>query len=198
MEKTDRFSFKYSIMCAVAGAFIWFSHAIDRAYNLYILLDLLIIVLSVFFGIYIFYAFIINLLRRNFRLMSSAIAAPFLAYALFFSLTAMNINQDRILFFFQKGRFVALVEQAKALNPESELLVFPLGDTGGAAVVNIFDLIVYDESGEIKLPKAQRSRAWMVRAQGKCPGSIMCAILEDQAIGQELQGSFYLVRLVYG
>ena len=49
-------------------------------------------------------------------------------------------------------------------NGEPRITTFPWGEAGGVNTIRTVEMLVFDESDEIALPRSRRSQAWMQRA----------------------------------
>ena len=84
-------------------------------------------------------------------------------------------------------------------------MVWDWGETGGAAVTNVFYTLVYDQSDEIFRSPSQRSEGWTERANAMAKGTMLFSILQTEKSRPDpgsnvpsltirrLEGHFYLV-----
>jgi hypothetical protein len=175
-DNKDRFSISYTLW--VGALFLLYSlgNDLDRIFNLYFLLVPLMLLPTMAVAI----AWIVWLIRNSFlrrwRRLASVIVAPFVAYGFFILLGMLDINPDQIRFEFTQQSYLKQIAEKTSSEPP-RLEIFLWGTTGGAAVTNTLDYLIYDESDEVGLPVAQRSAEWKSRAGAMCPGTFMCAII---------------------
>src|SRR5262249_27340717 len=167
----------YSIWVGMLLLLFVYSHELDRVFNLYFLLVPLLLVATIAVAIWWSICLIANALTRRWRRVMSVAAAPVVAYSFFAVLGALGINPDRIRFEFNWTYYQDQVARLPHTG-EPRFKMFDWGSTGGVAVVNIFHILIYDESDEIGLPPEQRSVEWNRRANTLCPGTQMCSILK--------------------
>jgi hypothetical protein len=196
----DKFSFCYFAWVVVI--FLLFASAadLDRIFNLrWLLVPLLLVpALAVLVGWTA--ALIRNVALRRWRRVTSVLAAPVAACALFLVAGAAGVNSERIRF--EIGKQYYLDEIAKlAPCDEPRLKLFDWGQTGGAGITTLIYTLIYDESDEISLPAKERSAAWRERASQLCPGTPMCAIVwplaEKSTAVRKIEGHFYLLTEVF-
>jgi len=122
-------------------------------------------------------AFAINALHGKAKSALLILAAPCLTLAILLPLQGSGAL-NRVEFHLVKAIFQAKVDAMPGRNGEPRLIGFHMDDRGWQATgprlfetyVNgdyVIETLVYDESGEILRPPAERSPAWIVRAQGR-------------------------------
>jgi hypothetical protein len=200
-DRRDRFTISYSIVVGTLLLLFAYSSELDRVFNLYLLIVPLLLVPAIAVSIWWSICLIGNAIKRRWRRVASIVAAPVVAYFFFVALGALGINPDRIRFELNREYYqeqVALLPQTS----EPRFKIFDWGSTGGAAVVNIFHTLIYDESDEIGLSPERRSIDWNRRANALCPGSQMCSILHPDPPRhfvniRSMGAHFYLVTQTY-
>jgi hypothetical protein len=144
---------------------------------------------------------IANAIKRRWRRVISIVAAPVAAYYFLVALGALGIDPHRIRFELSRAHYQDQVSRLPETG-EPRFKIFDWGSTGGAAVVNIFYTLIYDESDEIGLPREERSADWNRRANALFPGSQMCSILHPDPSRhfvniRKMGAHFYLVTETY-
>jgi hypothetical protein len=196
-KRTDKFTIVYSLWIGALFLFLAYGNELDRIYNLWLALVPILLFPTIILVVALMVSLIGNAYARRWRRAVSVIAAPFLAYAFFAMLGALGINPQRIRFEVNKSEY----ERQIAEIPQTDaprLKMFDWGSTGGAAVVNVFYNLIYDESDEIGLSPERRSAEWYSRVSPLCPGTQMCSILKSDLPGYDIEikkmgTHFYLV-----
>ncbi|MCC6781098.1 MAG: hypothetical protein IT537_31380 [Hyphomicrobiales bacterium] len=112
--------------------------------------------------------------------------------ALFMLLRHLSIDADRIRFAVTRPYYESLIAAMPRDGQEPLLARFDWGGTGGAGVVNIFHVLVFDESDE--LTQNRRSAQWWSRAAHTMPSILN----DDHTINiRRLGKHFYLVTEIY-
>jgi hypothetical protein len=147
-------------------------------------------------------ALIVNAVRRRWRRLLSVVLAPIIAGGLFAGAAWLGIDPERIRLEFTKSHYLNLIAQMPRQSNEPQFANFDWGSTGGAAVVNVFHTLVYDESDEIALPSVRRSSAWSIRATRAADGAVRLSLLgvpsENHSVTiKPIGGHFYLLTQSY-
>jgi len=198
----DRFTLRYAVWAAVGGLPLALAHDLDRMFNLWLLLVPIMLGPLLITAAWLLICLFAQLWRKNWRRAGSVAAAPLMAFAFFYAMFALGLSTDKIRFFATKHYYTKQVAALPAQNGQPKLVAFPWGETGGAAVVNIFETLVYDESGEVRLQSYHRSSAWNQRVKGMCPGTLLCSISGMHDTNYIMQATdfgdhFYLIREFY-
>src|SRR5262249_23540839 len=143
-----------------------------------------------------------NAVLRRWRRVASVLVAPLIAGCAFALLAALGVTPERIRFELGKQYYLDQIAQTLAKEGEPRFKMFDWGSTGGAAVVNVFHTLIFDESDEIARPRHLRSAEWNERIQMFCPGTQMCSILQTETPQHRvtvtrIHGHFYLVTEYY-
>jgi hypothetical protein len=200
--KDDSFTFRPTFWVgAVLLLYAW-SHELDRILNLYLLVVPLILLPTVIVAIGLLVSLIANAVVRRWRRCASVIAAPVIAGTVFGLAAHLGVNPDRVRLEFTRAHYMAQIAQMPREADEPRLALFDWGQTGGAAVINIFHTLVYDESDEIALPSAQRSAEWNRRVDNVAAGSTKSSILgipsDNHSVEiKKLGRHFYLLTEYY-
>ncbi|MFM0523142.1 hypothetical protein PQR08_37605 [Caballeronia jiangsuensis] len=148
----------------LAGVFfLYIIEALDRLCNLYLgVLLLLGIDASIFLlaAVSTSVSAFASVLEGSWRQLVSVTAAPVLTIGLLAALLHYKIDADWIHFQFTRHRYEKLVRVIPGGSPKYHL--WKWGDTGGAAVVNIFYFLAYDES-DTPLENFRRAQAPQAR-----------------------------------
>ena len=110
-----------------------------------------------------------------------------------------GVTSDWVRFHVSRFYYLHKIAEAPRANNAPLFIMFDWGESGGAAVPNIFDTLIYDETDQIGLPPEKRSDEWMERMDKRRTGSILYTILEPgklwetTAFGQH----FFLVRVIF-
>jgi hypothetical protein len=201
IDGQDKFSIAYFVWIVLVCLLFASGKDLDRIFHLWLALVPLLLLPALAVTICWIVALVRNIRLRRWRRVASVLAAPIAAYVVFAAARAAGVNSEWIRFEIGKHYYF---DQIAALPPTGELRfkIFEWGETGGAGVANSIYTLIYDESDEISLPPADRSKAWLDRANKLCPGTVMRSILNPSGIPTELSvavkkidGHFYLVTL---
>jgi hypothetical protein len=202
--QADRFKFSYSLWMGLPALLFVVGHDLDRIFNLWLFLVPVIFIPAIVAAVLWLIGLVRNAVLRRWRRVASIAAAPVIACSFFLLLGKLGIDPERIRFEYGRAYYLEQVGQIPRVGNEPRFKIFNWGSTGGAAVVNVFHTLVFDESGEIALP--QQSSEWYLRAGKLCPGTQMCSILQalppakapnhDIAV-RKLRDHFYLVTEWY-
>lgn len=123
-------------------------------------------------------SFAINAFHRQITSSLLILAAPLLTLVIVLPLQSSNAL-NWVEFNLVKGVFQARVNAMPVVNEEPRLVAFYMDDRSWQAIGPglfrastyvsgdyVFEILVYDESGEIALAPARRSAAWTMRAEG--------------------------------
>ena len=138
----------------MALAFLFFfADELDRILNLWLLLVPIIGIPTIIVGAAWIVGFIRNLIERKWIKFASVVIAPLIVWPLFILLLRSGIDAHWVRFQINKPSYAATV---RALNsPHPQHYSWEWGSTGGAAVVNIFNSLVYDESDQVTLREGE-------------------------------------------
>lgn len=196
----DRFSFSYFLWVALIFLLFASGPDLDRIFNLYLLLVPLLWLPALVVAIYLIIALIRNVLLKRWRRVVSVLVAPVAAYILFVVASAVGVNSEWIRFEIGKHYYIDEIARL-AKTDEPRFKMFDWGQTGGAGVPNFVYTLVYDESDEISLPQAERSKAWQDKASKLCPADVFCPILSTPSgifvNARKIDGHFYLVTAAW-
>jgi hypothetical protein len=170
-----------------------FSDELDRIFHLYFLVIPLIALPVLLNILALFWLVFRNLFRKRFKRALSALAAPVLAALPLIAFYVMGITPMWVSFQFARGHYENEIEQV-AQRPR--LLAFEWGETGGAAAVNVFYILVYDESDQINMPSSDRSAEWTeIANQNLYLRSILTG--DGSPYVEQMGGHFYMVIETY-
>jgi hypothetical protein len=197
----DRFSVSYSMWISFLLILAFpITGELDRTFNLYLGIVPIILFALATAAIVFFWSLIRNIVLRRWKRVASVVVAPFVAVVLLLAIRDLALIERARLETGMRA-YVAEIEQL----PRSDGLrfkTFDWGSTGGAAVVNIFYTLVYDESDEILLPPDRRTNAWRLNASSFCRYPHYCAnyVSEDKNHAltvKRISGHFYSVTELY-
>lgn len=197
----DRFTLSYSVL-ALAGC-VWWQAApeLDERFDLFLALIPVIWlpVLSVVFTLVL--VFFYHLGNGNWRRSASVVLACCLAWGFLEILPFSSV--DWVKFQFRRSQYAAELSETGAADVSIKAWLFRDQGAFGSVVVETY--IVYDESGEVALPKAQWSEAWKgkaINAGRPDPNFEYLTRPKDQwtpaGVGvQHIQGHWYFVYLSF-
>ncbi|MGN6285598.1 MAG: hypothetical protein ACTHM2_10660 [Afipia sp.] len=201
VTKQDRFTASFGIGLILLAMWFTVLNELDRIFNLYLLIVPFLFFPAAALGLRWLGSLLSSIWHRRWRRAVSAIVAPMIAYGLIQLVLYLGFTPGWIRFELGKQHYLAEVEKLPR-GSEPRFKVFNWGQTGGAAVVNIFFTLVFDESDEIAFPPEKRSSAWSHRMTEFCPGTAMCSILKPDSPThhvaiEKVSGHFYLVTELY-
>ena len=146
-NRQDCFSAFHLILQSAFAVLIFFSGEIDRIYNLWLQLVLVVGVPAIFVASIWFISVIFNLFKRRWRRLVSALAAPLIVFGWMWLLAYWEFDAQWVRF--QVNRR-AYAETLHVLGSPRHFS-WDWGGTGGAAVADISRQLIYDESGQVLL-----------------------------------------------
>jgi hypothetical protein len=192
----DIFTPSYLFWTIPAFLLAFISGELDRIFNLYWLLDIIVVLPIIIFFITQISIFLINLFKFRWRRVISIIAAPLICGAFLWAITRLHITPEFISFELTKSRYLEQVAQLPVSNDGPSIKIWQWGETGGVGTIRMMYYIVYDDSDEIKLRVQGRSLAWKMKAQQAANGNFYSVIDPDQNNHisiVHLDGHFFLV-----
>ena len=194
--RADRFTATHFCLCLLCFLLVVFSHELDRIFNLWLLLVPLLLLPLGLLLLTLTSSIIWNAMRGRWRRAVSAAIAPIAAAAPLLLCYQLGITPTWLRFQLSRTHFEREVALAATTDGAPRLRAFAWGETGGAAVANIFHTLVYDESDEISLPPDRRSGSWLERAQHQ---PSLYSILREQGNPsvQPMSRHWYVVTQVY-
>jgi hypothetical protein len=196
MAKADRFTPWYTVGTAAVFLLIWVGDDLDRIYNLYLMLVPILFFPSLIWAGTLIVALIVSALRRHWRHALCVVAAPIIVWSLFIALGKLGITTKWVRLELSKSAYMAEVDALPVMSG-GRLKSWSWGKTGGAAVVNVFWTLVYDESDQIVCPPSSRSAAWVSKAEkDKGLYSALRYHLDEpnyQVSIERLDGHFYVI-----
>lgn len=196
IKRADRFTATHFWLCLLCFLLVAFSQELDRIFNLWLLLvPLLLLPLGLLF-LTLTSSIIWNAMRGRWRRALSAAIAPFAAAIPPVLCYQLGITPTWLRFELARAHFEREAALSVASDGAPRLRAFAWGETGGAAVANIFYTLVYDESDEISLPPDRRSASWLERAQHQPQ---LYSILREQGSlsVQPMSRHWYVVTQLY-
>lgn len=192
----DRFTATYFWLCLLCFLVVTFGHELDRIFNLWLLLVPLLLFPLGLLVLTLTSSIIWNAIRGRWRRAVSAAIAPFAAAIPLILCYQLGITPTWLRFQLSRTHLESEVALTSAANGALRLRAFAWGETGGAAVANIFQTLVFDESDEIGLPPEQRSAFWLERAKDQRQ---LYSILREQGdpTVQRLSRHWYVVTQIY-
>jgi hypothetical protein len=143
----DHYSLMHVLLQLALATLFFFSHELDRIFNLWLLLVPILLVPTVVVGITWLISIGINLFKRRWRRLASAVVAPIFVALLAASLLFSGIDAAWVRFHLDKDSYYETVKELTGPHPRH--YSWNWGSTGGAAVVNILQAIEYDESDQV-------------------------------------------------
>jgi hypothetical protein len=140
----DRFTAKHVAMQFGLAIFLMSSNELDRILNLYLLVVPLMLAPCGVVAAAFIYSIASSIYNRHWRLFVSALAAPPIVAGILGLLAHYKINPDWLRFQLTCAEYKK--EIATDLHARHGPRTWSWGETGGAAVVNVFKKVVYDES----------------------------------------------------
>ncbi len=195
-SSTDRFTAIHFWLCLLCFLLVAFSYELERIFNLWLpIVPLLLLPLGLLL-LTLTSSIIWNAMRGRWRRAVSAAIAPLTAVAPMVVCYQFGITPTWLRFQLSRTYFEREVALAAATNDAPRLRAFAWGETGGAAVANIFHTLVFDESDEISLPPERRSASWVERAQHQPQ---LYSILREQGAPtiQPMSRHWYVVTQLY-
>lgn len=200
METATRADDRFSIAYAVWIALLFLVYAVGREvglsdFRLQAAALLVMLLSTLVVGLALLASLSLNLPRRRWKRVLSLLAAPFVVFALFWTLGSAGIDARHARFELNKPYYLEQIATLPENTPRFK--VFEWGEVGGPAVQNGFFFIVYDESDEIALPAEQRSSDWRARSKPSC--HLPCATPKQSSEGPtvievtRMAEHFYLV-----
>lgn len=159
----DRFLLRYATVLVLCRLWLGAYDELDDMYNLFIPGLLLFFIPIASVAVYLAVAFLVNLATCRWMRVVSVLMGPLIGWF------AVNVAVQAG--FTSQYLHVALVrnsylsEVSSSQSKAGAFRVWQWGETGGAATVRIFKLLVYDPSGEIALAPQERSAEWMRQAE---------------------------------
>ena len=188
----DRYTYGWLIVFGLYFLLFVYGNELDRILNLWLMLVPLLGLPAIVIAIYWLVALVINLARRYWRRLLSQLAAPFIAAAFFLVLRKAGVDPQTIRFAMNKHSYeAAIAGLPQAVGPRFHK--FDWGSTGGAAVVNIFFTLIYDESDELGLASELRTIAWRRRMTTECPPCEFSGGDGSNATVKPMGGHFFLL-----
>lgn len=136
-------------------ATLFFSaHELDRIFNLWFALVPIIGIPAVIVGVIWIVDIIRNLILRRWLRLSSVAIAPLLVWPLLVLLLRTGFDSHWVRFQFNRPNYEETVRALEGTPPKYH--TWDWGSTGGAAAVNIFHSLVYDESGRVTQREGER------------------------------------------
>jgi hypothetical protein len=169
--KSDAYTPWYTLWTGAFFLLVWVSRDLDRIFNLYILLVPILILPALVLAATLVISLSVNVIRRRWRRTISIIAAPIVAGSFFLLLGELGITTELIRLKLWKSSYVAQLEALPAMEGGPLLKSWDWGSTGGVAVANIFWLLVYDDSDQIRLPRSSWSADWIRKADQAAKGN---------------------------
>jgi hypothetical protein len=201
VTKNDKFTASFGFGLILLAVWFMAVNEFDRIFNLYLLIVPFLFFPTVALGLWWLGSLLASIWHRRWRRAASVIVAPVIAYGLIQLILHLGFTPGWIRFELGRQYYLAEIDKLPR-GSEPRFKVFNWGQTGGAAVVNNFFTLVFDESDEIALPAEKRSSDWSRRARSFCPGSQMCSILQPDPPRHivdvvKISGHFYLVTELY-
>jgi hypothetical protein len=202
--KADAYTPWYGIW---TGAFLLWNFLLqylDDIYNLYLAIVPIIFLPALILAGTLIISLVINVFRRRWRRTLSIIAGPIIAGALFVLLGRLGMTPEMVRLELSKSGYMVQID-ALPDTDVPRLKCWNWGWTGGAAVVNIGQSLVYDESDQIALPQSSRSTEW-IRKAGRVEKAAekangLCSVInwrDDGHMGVEhLERHFYVLKAVF-
>jgi hypothetical protein len=194
--RVDRFSATHFCLCLLCFLLVAFSQELNRILNLWLLLVPLLLLPLGLLVLTLTSSIIWNAMRGRWRRAVSAAIAPFAAAIPLILCYQLGITPTWLRFQLSRTHFESEVALTSTANGVLRLRAFAWGETGGAAVANIFHTLVFDESDEIGLPPEQRSASWLERAKDQRQ---LYSILRGRGAPtvQRLSRHWYVVTQIY-
>ena len=192
----DRFTATHFYLCLLCFLLVTFSHELDRILNLWLLLVPLLLLPLGLLLLTLASSIIRNAMGGRWRRAVSAAIAPFAAAIPLILCYQLGITPTWLRFQLSRTHFENEVALTATTDGTPRLRAFAWGETGGAAVANIFHTLVFDESDEISLPLERRSASWLERAKDQRQ---LYSILREQGdpTVQRLSRHWYVVTQLY-
>ncbi len=193
--KHDAFQPWDLMWACILSLFLWLCGELDRVLNLYLLLVPIVLLPTLVLGTIWVVSFGVNVFRRRWRRSLSLVIAPSLVWLLLFLLVQSHIS-DLVRLEISKQTYLAQLE-ALAAEGKPRFKSWDWGETGGAAVVNTFWVLVYDESDGIVKPRSSWPAEW--RRNAEQGGTGLYSFLHpgefafSAGIVKHLEGHFYVV-----
>jgi hypothetical protein len=108
-------------------------------------------------------------LSRRWRRFLSILLAPPIAVCIALLIVRTGMTAEWVRFQLTRPYYLQKVAETPRSFDEPLFLAFDWGDIGGGGLVNIFDMLVYDESDEVGRPSEARSSAWRERVEKRAP-----------------------------
>lgn len=152
---------------------------------------------AVFGLVYLPVVLVASLVRRRFRRVASALAGMAVLLGCFYvsPLGPGLFRLDYLRLMYWRQHYLEQVEQSRAAPPR--LATFPWGATGGVLLGMLIYWLVYDESGEIARPTADRSPAWRARAAAELPFFAGASSNCREREVRHLDGHFHVLIVAY-
>jgi hypothetical protein len=199
-SKPDAFTPWYTIWCC---AFLLWNDVVgylDDIYNFYILIVFIILPPLLILAVALVVSFAINAFRLRWRKTVSIIAAPIIALSLFGLVHRLGVTPSLVRLELSKSSYIAQIDTLPTTDGP-RLKCWDWGSTGGAAVVNIFRTLVYDESDQLSLPRSSWSEAWILKADAACRGTPLQSFIHPRGDSQvgvgRLEGHFYTATEIF-
>ena len=192
----NRFTLIYGLW---TGAFLLFVDSVDEldmAFNLWILVIPIIALPAILLLTWFVIALGIGIVRHRWRRVASVLLGPPLLAVAILLLLHAGFDASWLRFEFHKRSY--LRDVAIRSGGTSGLVVWPWGETGGAATENSFYTLVYDESDRLNDVLEHRSGPGNDGSPSVLSGAV--APSEDQrplVSVRHLDGHFYLVCEIY-
>ena len=148
-QRSDSFSPLHLIVQTALAVLICSGSELDRIFNLWLalvpVLGIPFIIVALFWLVSVGW----NLYQRRWRRLASALIAPPVVIGVTALLLYHEIDAQWVRFQFNRSSYQRTVEGLSGPHPRSHK--WSWGDTGGAAVANVFRTLEYDESDRVPL-----------------------------------------------
>jgi len=163
-QPDDRFLWRvplFALACEITFAILMY---LERVHAIWLLLGLLLLLLVVSAMIFAAGFGVVDVIRGRFKRAAALLLAPLIVALPFaFPILPFEYRGVEVLrLYLNKRHYDAAIEKLPAAERASKVVFFDWGATGSMLEPTDYSL-VYDESGEIALPDAERSQAWKDR-----------------------------------
>jgi hypothetical protein len=159
---------------------------------------------ALFLLVFLAFSLLNNAIRGRSRGAISVMVTPIFAGSVFLFVGHLGISVDLVYFEILKPLYLRQVDEMPPTTSKHRMKIWDWGETGGAAVVNIFYTLIYDDSDQIQLPPTLRSKDWVIRATQAANGSGFYSVIHPEDFGsgenisvEHLDGHFYLIEEIF-
>ncbi len=155
-QSDSKFISPFHILLQMALAVLFFfANELDRIFNLWLLLIPVIGIPTIIIGVAWIVAIFRNLIQGKWIRLASVVIAPLIVWSIYIGLQRSGIDSHWVRFQFNKSSYESTVHALGSPHPQH--YSWEWGSTGGAAVVNIFYILVYDETDQVALRESEKS-----------------------------------------